>query len=697
MEAIVTCMLQYSLGLFLIAVVVGLALGRGKLALYIGSILTAIASTLILLTVVFSSLIGLIDGTLNLHSMLPLINVPIRIDWLALVLLLIISLLGIATSVYTPRYMECYSELGREGYFIAAFSAFIASMVLVVLSNDMLWFLFMWEVMTFTSYLLIVWEYSENYVVRAGWKYFVSMHFLSTLPLIVGIVYLWGITGTTLIDAASAKTSGITLADLVVLYTLFIIGFAAKAGIVPLHFWLPDAHPAAPSNVSALLSGVMIKVAVYGMLRFCCYVLPVNTVLGYVIASLGTLSLTIGTLYALKQTDAKRLLAYHSVGQMGYIWLGLGAGIALLSQGNPLGCLGIIAGLYHLVNHAVFKGLLFLSAGSILYRAHTRDLNIVGGLGKIMPITSVFTLIAALSIAGIPPFNGFMSKWLIYETTFSSMNGLLVFFGVLALFISAATLASFIKFYTTAFTGDLKVNVREKKEVPTSMLIGMGILALTCIILGVLPITIVPLLNAVASSLSTITLEASIIGASPMGLEVASSVFSPIVLLFFIGLVLGLTALIVAPKTAVKASPWDTGIGLDEYKSFKLTAKHYYLTYEEALHTLYSLGEKSYEIASKGITEFTALLLRINYNISTSLSKLALHARSIGQIIVKNAREVYFDEAVVGPLIHILRELARFLGWTVLRTDMNTYLVYSALYVVMLSLIVLVFVGFMTP
>jgi len=332
-DKMIVALLNYSLILFVIAILAGLILREGKKASYLGSILTCTASIL-LLTIVFIETISLLTKgmIITVSTAVPLINMPIRIDGLSLVLITVIALLGLASSLYTPRYMEYYEKLAREGYFIALFSTFIASMLLIVLTSDIIWFIFMWEVMTFSSYLLIIWEYVEEYVMKAGWKYFVTMHFLSTLPLMIGIIALWETTGSTSMDVISARISRLPTELLAILYTLFIIGFCSKAGVVPIHFWLPDAHPAAPSNVSALLSGAMVKVAVYGLLRYCCYILPVNMIVGYVVASLGTLSLTIGILYALKETDTKRLLAYSTISHMGYIWLGLAQELFCLAR-----------------------------------------------------------------------------------------------------------------------------------------------------------------------------------------------------------------------------------------------------------------------------------------------------------------------------------------------------------------------------
>ncbi len=693
MHGIALNLFDVAVMIYIIAAILGVLFRNSKQVLYIGSALMFTAS-LIVFADTASLGVGVIQSSRFTHiEGVLLLRYPVLVDPLSMVLLLVISLVSMATAIYTPKYMEYYEELGRRGLFIALMATFVASMILIVLSNDLLWFLFMWEVMTFTSYLLIVWEYTEKYVLKAGWKYFVSMHFLSTVPLILGVIITIVLCGTTSMTTLKSQLWSLSPDLLAILYILYLLGFASKAGVVPFHFWLPDAHPAAPSNVSALLSGVMIKVAVYGVLRFCCYILPLNTMIGYIIATLGALSLTIGTLYALKQTDAKRLLAYHSVGQMGYIWLGLGTGIVLLANNNPLGIVGIVAGLYHLVNHAVFKGLLFLSAGSILYKTRIRNLNLLGGLSRIMPYTSILTLIAALSIAGVPPFNGFLSKWLIYESTFSSMNGLLVFYGVLALFISAATLASFIKFYTTAFTGDLKVDKIEKGEVPSSMLAGMTILAIFCILWGVLPVTIVPLLQKAPLVLAGIVSTSNMIAVTPLWISITTSSFSPVLLLSFLGLV-SLPALLSIKTKKQTVHTWDTGIGLTiDRKYYRLIAAHYYRNYEEAIHGLYHFGSLACSSLYSVLLFITNILMTINQRMSDAVSYASRKLVNKIASFASHAKEVYLDELIFSPIVSVLRELSKFLGWTVLRTDLNTYLVYSALYVIVLSLIAILFIS----
>ena len=288
-------------------------------------------------------------------------------------------------------------------------------------------------------------------------------------------------------------------------FALFLVGFGIKMGMWPFgQVWLPDAHPAAPSPVSAMLSGVMIKTGVYGLMRYFLWLVPISAIKvyplarwGMVIAVLGTITLFTGTMQALKQEQTKRLLAFHSIGQIGYILLGTGACMALLSCGPAAAALAAIAffgALLHVLNHGIFKGLLFLNAGSMLHATGTQDLNQMGGLMKFMPLTGVTALIASFSISGVPLFNGFVSKWAIYVATIqgSSSARYLVLCAVIAILTSVLTLASFVKFFGVSFLSRTSALVKARAamkplEVPWMMQLPQVTLAALCILLGVVP------------------------------------------------------------------------------------------------------------------------------------------------------------------------------------------------------------------
>ncbi|NPA48223.1 MAG: hydantoin racemase [Thermococci archaeon] len=583
-------------------------------------------------------------------------GVPFHVDGLSLILCLVLSILGMATSLYSPSYMEVYERLGRGWLYVVLYSTFMASMVLVVTVSNMLWFLFFWEAMTLSSYLLIVWEADEESVRRAGWRYFVTMHLASTLPLLLAAGIMYSEAGS--LDFSVLASSHLGLSPL--LYLLFLIGFGSKAGVFPLHFWLPDAHPAAPSNVSALLSGVMIKVAVYGLIRSTCFILKPSEPFGFAVALVGTVTLTIGTLYALRQTDAKRLLAYHSVGQMGYIWLGVGVGIFFIAKGGSWAAFGVMAmaaGLFHLVNHALFKGLLFLSAGSVLYRTGTRDLNRLGGLGRLMPVTALFTFVAAMSIAGVPPLNGFMSKWLIYQSTFLSRSGWFVLFGVFALFISAATLASFIKFYTAQFEGSRGEAVGDIREVPAGMLAGKGLLTSLCVLFGVLPGLVLPLLTDPGSAVTGVSVRigsvwsANVIPTTGAG----ASHFNPLLFVLVL-VVLTAAALAALPlkKSSRRGRIWTTGEPVPS-ADYGLRAMHYYGPFEHHIDWLYRTGSRVADGCGRTVAAASAAYIRLCRALSDACSSVGRAVSRAGAGYERHAGEEFLDEAIVSPIVDIIK------------------------------------------
>src|SRR5512136_82882 len=424
-------------------------------------------------------------------------SLTISIDHLGALFFILIGLISFLGTLYSYRYMEIYPRQSLARFYLCLI-LFIAGMIGVVSVTDMFFFFVFWEFMTLSSYFLVIYETEDPVSLRAGFKYFIMTH-VGTVAMFIGAILLQTQVGSFAFSRLREAMAGMIEThpvQLSFILALFLLGFGTKAGMYPVGTWLPDAHPAAPSGISAILSGVMIKMGVYGFLRLFFFLLPFsNLSMGYgiVIAAFGALSLFMGTISALMQHDSKRLLAFHSIGQIGYILLGIGTGLALLRTNPILSAVATMAGIYHLVNHAAFKGLLFLNAGSMLYKTGTRDLNQLGGLFSVMPSTAWATLIASLSIAGMPPFNGFASKWLIYQSTILGgvQSPLFIFFGLLAIFISSVTLASFVKFFSSSFGGTmgkgLEARLRPGFEVPLSMRASQNVLALLCLLLGVFP------------------------------------------------------------------------------------------------------------------------------------------------------------------------------------------------------------------
>jgi hydrogenase-4 component B len=537
-------------------------------------------------------------------------GLSVSVDHLSALFLILIGLISLLATLYSYRYMEIYPHQSLARFYHCLI-LFIAGMIGVVSVSDMFFFFVFWEFMTLSSYFLVIYEMEDPVSVRAGFKYFIMTH-IGTVAMFIGAILLQTEVGSFAFSrlreamAAMIESNSVRLSFIL---ALFLLGFGTKAGMYPVGTWLPDAHPAAPSGISAILSGVMIKMGVYGFLRLFFFLLPFSNVsmaYGIIIAAFGALSLFMGTLSALMQHDSKRLLAFHSIGQIGYILLGIGTGLAFLQTSPVLSAVATMAGMYHALNHAIFKGLLFLNAGSILYKTGTRDLNQLGGLYSVMPATAWVTLIASFSIAGMPPFNGFVSKWLIYQATIIGGVGSPVFilFGLLAIFISAVTLASFIKFFSASFGGvlgkKLETLLRPGFDVPSSMRFPQNILALLCLLLGIFPwIPLHFIYNSLTGSEYGAALAqfTDVFGGSALGLTLVmggvegSGVWLPIVGLGIFGICLWLAFYISSlGKAGSRRVPiWNCG-EVYEPDEVRYRAGSFYLPFVSRFEHLVSLG-----------------------------------------------------------------------------------------------------------
>jgi hydrogenase-4 component B len=422
-----------------------------------------------------------------------------RIDGLSAFFVAIISVLVAGSALYSIGYLQHYRNEGLRRYFFP-FPIFAAGMLAVVTAADWFWFLVFWEVMTLASYFLVIFENDKKENLSAGFIYFFMTH-LTSAGLMVAVMFLSHRTGSFAFSALPQLLNDMHQSNPIGLHLLllvFFIAFGTKAGMYPLGVWLPAAHPAAPASVSALLSGVMIKIGVYGLLRVFIWMLPVSSAAsawGVVIAVFGILSMVMGTLRALGEHDCKRLLAQSSIGQMGYILLALGLSLIFMTSNPLFGIIALVGCLYHILNHACFKSLLFFNTGSLLFRTGTRDLDRMGGMIQLMPVTAGCAIVGALSIAGIPPFNGFVSKWLIYQSAiFGKPASIYLIFAIIAIFMSTVTLAYFIKYLGTAYLGTLPERLSNSPTgTPKSMEIVQILLAAACLLLGIFPATIVRL------------------------------------------------------------------------------------------------------------------------------------------------------------------------------------------------------------
>jgi hydrogenase-4 component B len=441
-----------------------------------------------------------VAGAREFAWQLPLGTARMAIDGLSAWFLLVIGIVSVAVAIYSWAYMQ--AEIGHGS--IAAFGALmcllVASLGLVVCAGDSVLFLVAWEVMTLAAFFLVGYHDRRPEVRYAAWMYLVATHLGTTLCLLPMFAVLAMLSGTDFgAFAAALKQAGPGVGTM--LFVLGLLGFGTKAGFMPMHVWLPNAHPAAPTPVSAFFSGVVIKTGIYGLLRLLSWLPPLPTGCGIAMLVFGISSGILGVLYALAQHDIKRLLAYHSVENIGIIALGIGIGMLGQASGHgTLAALGFAGALLHVLNHALFKGLLFLSAGAVIQAAGTGQIDRLGGLARKTPLNAAMFLVGAVSICGLPPFNGFVSEWLIYVGLFGGATQLsttsagisVVALASLAL-MGGLALACFAKVFGVIFLGSPREEHASINRTPRPMLAGMAVLALLCAAIGTMPVLAIPL------------------------------------------------------------------------------------------------------------------------------------------------------------------------------------------------------------
>lgn len=496
-------------------------------------------------------------------------NFTVMLNPLSGLLLVVINLLALVAWIYGFSYFDEYHGhgMGSIGFFM---NLFIVSMNMVLTVDNAFWFLVFFELMSLTSYFLVIVEQNKQSI-RGGFLYLIMAH-IGFLMIMISFLIMGGITGSLDFAAFRAASFDPGIASLVFMLAFF--GFGCKAGMFPFHSWLPQAHPAAPSNVSALMSGGMIKIGVFGMVKVGIDLLQGSEVQlwwGLVVLTIGALSSVLGVAYALAEHDIKKLLAYHSVENIGIILLGVGIGFMGVAVNQPvLAALGFMAGFYHLLNHAMFKGLLFLGAGSVLFSTGTRNMQILGGLQKVMPITGVCFLLGSLAISAIPPLNGFVSEWFTYQTMITTaMAGDLVIkifaaFATVALAITGAlAVTCFVKCYGVTFLGrprsEQAVN---SKEVPVPMTIAMIVLAVVCVCLGLGAPFVAPIMEGIAAStlgqMNIITSYGTWV-VNPVIGSVVSTPLVAILLISFVLLVLAFKMAFSKSKVSCDREPWSCG------------------------------------------------------------------------------------------------------------------------------------------
>jgi hydrogenase-4 component B len=432
------------------------------------------------------------------------------VDGLSAWFLVVLSLLAVPIAFFSIGYVG-YPHFRRRSVFLGvAFNLLLGAVELVFAASDAITFLCAWELMTLATAALVVTEHEERASRRAAYLYLVMSH-VGTGCLIGGFMTLASMSGSLSFATLLSGDAALPLARSG-LFALFFLGFGVKAGIVPLHVWLPEAHPAAPTSISALMSGVLIKTGIYGIMRVCAFGLGTPLLSwGVLVVVVGGVSAVLGVLYALMQHDLKRLLAYHSIENIGIILLGLGAGMMGLAYGRgDLAAVGIAASLYHVLNHAVFKGLLFLGAGGVVMATGTRQIEHLGGLLRRMPWTGLLFLVGAMAISGLPPLNGFASEWLTFQAFLFGFRGsaeplvhlLFPVGGAVLALTTALAAACFVKAFGISFLAFPRSGAAaEARESPAVMLVPQAFLAALCVGLGLFPGFVLKALGRATASL----------------------------------------------------------------------------------------------------------------------------------------------------------------------------------------------------
>ncbi len=539
-----------------------------------------------------SSGIALVRGTTaswNLPCGVALFSWTVRIDPISALFGLTLGLLTISVSIYSMGYLRDWE--GRRGVGLLGFfyNVLILSLTLVFSASNAFFFLLAWEVMALSAYCLVSFEHEKKETRKAGTLFLIMSH-AGTGLLLIAFLVLAAFSGSLEFSTFHRLGAALPSQAQAAVIVLFFLGFGVKAGLIPMHVWLPAAHPVAPSNISALMSGIVIKAGIYGLARVFFDFLDVPPLWAGILAlTAGVISGLIGVLYALMEHDLKRLLAYHSIENIGIILIGFGAALMFRSLGHAnLAAIALIAGLYHTLNHAIFKCLLFLGAGSVLHSTHTRNMERMGGLIRRLPATAFFFLVGAIAISGLPPLNGFVSEWLTYQallagfgTTQSLTRLMFPVAGALLALTAALAATCFVKAFGITFLAlPRSEEAARAREVTVSMRVGMGILAAACVALGLGAAWFLPVFDPITEQTMGVRMSSALVAANGMALS-AGTARSGAVSTSGIAAVLVLLSLVPAFFLAIrgkrvsrKTGPtWDCGLpGLTADNEYTATA-----------------------------------------------------------------------------------------------------------------------------
>jgi hydrogenase-4 component B len=606
-----------------------------------------------------------------IKPVIPLLSFDLALDRLSAFFVLGLCVLVLCVSIYSIGYVSHYYGKRNVGLFNFLYSTFILSMFFVITSANAVFFFIAWEAMSMLSYFLVVFESEKGENQKAGTLYIIMTH-VATAFLLIAFMIMFSYTKSFDLFGSAAA---IPPAARNVMFLLLLVGFGTKAGVIPVHIWLPYAHPAAPSNVSALMSGIMIKTAIYGLVRFVlCYLKVEDTWWGIAILCIGAVSAVLGVAYALMEHNIKRLLAFHSVENIGIILIGLGVSFMAFSQNNGfLGSAALAASLLHTFNHMLFKGGLFLGAGSIQYATHTKDIEKLGGLIKKMPVTAFLVLCFSLAISAIVPFNGFISEWLTYQSLFMNISAghaaqnILSILSAAALGMAGALAAyCFVKLFGISFLGlPRSSQASEAKEVPAAMNVGMGILAALCLFIGLLPTLFLKVLDSVVSGISGVSILEKLQGGFVIAwypLQVSGNSISPLELLIALAAITAVTLLVLrligGKYSERKYGTWDCGY--------------------EALNPRMQYTATGF---SKPIRIVFRALYRAGREVGTEEGKSPYFPASIKY---KVTTESIFENYLYKPLIDMVKNFSRKIKFTVQTGSIHAYLIYIFLAVLVL-------------
>jgi len=509
----------------------------------------AVLTACLILSSVWS--IGVLFGNtpeISITYQLPFIlkEIVLTIDRLSAFFIIVVNITVFVGFIYAKGYLKPYYQSKNSLRFSIHFFSYLwlyFSMLMVLMIREGLSFLIVWEIMALSSFMLVIFEAEETTIMKTGISYLIQMH-VGMFFLMIAFLIVDRETGEMSFDALRLYFSNHSN---LFLFILFFIGFGIKAGFIPLHTWLPQAHPAAPSHVSGVMSGVMIKMGIYGILRVLLAVQYDLLQIGILILVVSLISGILGVMMAIVQHDLKRLLAYHSIENIGIIGIGIGLGVIGLSTGNnALSLLGFSGGLLHVLNHSLFKSLLFFNAGSVYHATHTRNIEQLGGLMKRMPYTSVLFLIGSLAICGLPPFNGFISEYLIYLGMFKSLSAASLYQSITILgtivglsLIGGLAIFCFTKAFGIVFLGEPRSEKAFSAiEVSNDMIIPQYISVILIVLIGLASVWFVkPVFEIISAgfSLTNINIEAGSSMSDLTQISIISGIFilSVIILLIY--------------------------------------------------------------------------------------------------------------------------------------------------------------------